>query len=264
MAAFSSPPAIVFTDLDGTLLDHDTYDWAPVAPMLERLRQLNVPVVLASSKTAAEMRPLSRAMGLNDIPMICENGAGLVQIAEDTSAAPAYYARLRATLDRLDPALRKNFQGFGDLGPEGIAQATGLTPEAARAAARRDFSEPGLWQGTEAQRQAFLKGLSAQGVSARQGGRFLTLSFGSSKADRMDEVRAGFGQPPCGALGDAPNDIDMLAAADFGVIVFNPHGVALSRQPGETEGTIMRTQAAAPEGWVEGVTWLLARLEIED
>ena len=49
---------IIFTDLDGTLLDHDTYSWEPAAAMLAELQRRGIPVVLNSSKTLAELERL--------------------------------------------------------------------------------------------------------------------------------------------------------------------------------------------------------------
>ena len=48
-------PLLVFSDLDGTLLDSHSYDWQPAAPWLSRLREANVPVILCSSKTSASV-----------------------------------------------------------------------------------------------------------------------------------------------------------------------------------------------------------------
>lgn len=42
---------IVFTDLDGTLLDHDTYGFEPARPALAMLARKKIPVTLNSSKT---------------------------------------------------------------------------------------------------------------------------------------------------------------------------------------------------------------------
>ena len=38
---------LVFTDLDGTLLDFHTLDWQPAAPWLEKLMDEQVPVILS-------------------------------------------------------------------------------------------------------------------------------------------------------------------------------------------------------------------------
>ena len=46
---------IVFTDLDGTLLDHHTYDHSPALPALAKLQEKQIPLVFCTSKTAAEI-----------------------------------------------------------------------------------------------------------------------------------------------------------------------------------------------------------------
>lgn len=68
-------PLLIFTDLDGTLLDSHSYDWQPAAPWLNRLREAGVPVILCSSKTSAKMLYLQKNVGLQGLPLIAENGA---------------------------------------------------------------------------------------------------------------------------------------------------------------------------------------------
>lgn len=72
----AAPVRLVFTDLDGTLLDHETYSFAPAAEALAALKARGVPLVLASSKTAAEIAELHRALGLGDTPAIVEKRRG--------------------------------------------------------------------------------------------------------------------------------------------------------------------------------------------
>lgn len=243
---------IVFTDLDGTLLDHQTYDAQPARPMLERLAAQDVPVILASSKTAAEIAVWQQALDLTRWPAIVENGAALAEGPFDDSA----YRRIRAALAEIGAP----FQGFGDMDTAELAALTGLTPEAARLARTRAHSEPGLWQGTEAALPAFLDALKPRGITARRGGRFLTLSFGGTKAGRMTELAARFGADTTIALGDAPNDAEMLAAADWAVVVRNDHGPGVAPLPDETR--VIRTKSPGPEGWREGMAAVLDRLGI--
>ncbi|WP_428927550.1 HAD-IIB family hydrolase [Marinibacterium sp. SX1] len=263
-----NPPALVFTDLDGTLLDHDSYDWSPAAPLLGRLTAAGIPVVLASSKTGAEMVPLRREMGLQGAPLICENGAGVIAAGPGPAAADRdAYERLRAGLDALPRALRGSFEGFGDMGPGRIAEITGLAPDAAAAAALRAFSEPGLWHGDAAGQDRFLAGLAERGITGRRGGRFLTLSFGGTKADRMDEIAGQYGRPVTIALGDAPNDREMLETADYGIVIANAHGTPLPPLAGETGGEgrggrIRRSRQPGPHGWSAELAGLLSDLGI--
>ena len=69
---------LVFTDLDGTLLAHDSYSWEGARPALEELKRQAVPLVFCTSKTRAEVRSLRKAIGNTD-PFIVENG-GVVAI----------------------------------------------------------------------------------------------------------------------------------------------------------------------------------------
>ncbi|MEC7764918.1 MAG: HAD-IIB family hydrolase [Pseudomonadota bacterium] len=255
------PPLLIFSDLDGTLLDHESYDWSPARPALERLARMGGGVVLATSKTAAEVVPLRDAIGLSDWPAIVENGAGILEPGAKPQAAPDY-DRLRAALEALPADLRSGFTGFGDLDAAGVADVTGLTPEGAALAKTRAFSEPGTWRGDEDTRAAFVRALADQGITARMGGRFLTLSFGRTKADAMAELISRFAPRHTMALGDAPNDAEMIEAAEIGVIIPNPHGAPLPALMGEADGRVTRTRRPGPEGWNLSVGQVIDELEL--
>jgi HAD superfamily hydrolase (TIGR01484 family) len=68
---------LVFSDLDGCLLDERTYRWDAARPALEALGSRGVPLLLCSSKTRAEMEALAGGLGLA-WPFIVENGGALV------------------------------------------------------------------------------------------------------------------------------------------------------------------------------------------
>ena len=249
---------VVFSDLDGTLLDHHDYSYAAALPALEVLRQNNIPLVLASSKTQSELAPLRTELGFSHCPAIVENGAGVLAAHEPSIASSAMYEKLLSQLDDLPNALRMHFVGFSQMAIAEIATSTGLSHEGALRAKERCYSEPGTWHGDDAQLKTFLAVLSAQGIVAKQGVRFLTLSFGGSKAARMAEIITNIqdetGKRPVSiALGDAPNDLEMLQAANHGVIIFNPAHAGIAKLPEEERGQITRSIQAGPAGWNEAV-----------
>lgn len=252
----------VFTDLDGTLLDHDTYRFDAALPAIAALRERSIPLVLASSKTEAEMAPIATALGL-DTPMIVENGAGIARFSDTASADDSIYGRIRALLGSLPPSLAGRFTGFGDWSVADVARETGLPLDSARLAKTRRFSEPGRWSGTEEEKRAFMALLAEQGLTAVQGGRFLTVMPPGSKAGAMARVVAALaearGEPVFSvALGDAPNDLAMIEAADLGIIIANPHHPPLPVTERERKGGILRSKLAGPASWNETILAFLA------
>ncbi|MCC0012403.1 MAG: HAD-IIB family hydrolase [Rhodobiaceae bacterium] len=251
---------VIFTDLDGTLLDHATYSHEAAAPALATLHKLNVPLILASSKTAAEIAPLHRELLLNGWPAIVENGAGVFDPAVSGKADNSEYLRIRQALAALPEELSRDFRGFGVMTDKEVAEITGLSVDKARLARMRCHSEPGLWTGSDSGPERFLEALEAAGISARRGGRFLTLSLGRTKAQAMSDIVLSLKPDKTVALGDAPNDREMLEAADIGVIVRNDHGIALPKLEGEAAGRIRRTQLSGPQGWNEAVMQIVQEL----
>ncbi|WP_180901262.1 HAD-IIB family hydrolase [Martelella soudanensis] len=253
---------IVFTDLDGTLLDHETYSFEPARPALEELKAHGIPLVLASSKTEAEMRPIAAAIGI-DYPMIVENGAGIVNWPGGGQDEDGVYDRLRAVLSSMDKDLRRHYQGFGDWSDGQVAEKTGMPLESARLARKRRFSEPGLWSGSEDEREAFAAILDAHGFQAVQGGRFFTLMPKTSKAEAMAKITRFYaemtGEPVFTvALGDAPNDAAMLESADRGFIIANPAHAEMPVSDRERAGFITRSERPGPFGWNDMILQLLA------
>jgi len=256
---------IVFSDLDGTLLDHETYSYAPAQPALDRLRAQAIPLVLATSKTAAEVADLRADMGFADYPAIVENGAGVLPAGATKAATDASgddHVRLIAALNQIPDALRAGFAGFTDWGPDGIAEKTGLSRDQAAKAGQRQFSEPGIWHGARADEDRFIAELARRGVAARRGGRFLTLSFVATKAGQMTAIRDAIAPGArMMALGDAPNDAEMIAAADIGVVVANPTAPDFTDLLGDAAGTVRRTTRAGPSGWNQAVLQVVNQTE---
>ncbi|WP_290887861.1 HAD-IIB family hydrolase [Hoeflea sp.] len=252
---------IIITDLDGTLLDHETYSYAEALPALNRLKQLGIPLILASSKTAAEIAPLRAELGFSHCEAIVENGSGILEAGNYEQGAGENYQQILQILNSLPPDLRRQYQGFSDWSAEEVSARTGLSLNQAAMAKQRRFSEPGLWLGNEADREEFIASIAARGLSALQGGRFTTLSFGGNKAQRMMELArrhsSDAGEPFTVALGDARNDVAMIESARLGVIIPNPAHGGIPQLEGEVTGRVIRAPSPGPKGWNQAITSLL-------
>ncbi|WP_245604541.1 HAD-IIB family hydrolase [Sulfitobacter donghicola] len=255
-------PLLVFTDLDGTLLSHSDYRWDAALPALKQLEKIGAGVILASSKTAPEIHQLREDMGLHHWPAIVENGSGRLEAQANAGKTDSIYARLCSVARKISANTGGGFRGFGDMDAREVSDITGLPVPSAALAKQRSFSEPGVWSGTAQEKENFLLALAKEGISGREGGRFLTLSFGGTKADQMERIIAEFAPHHTLALGDAPNDVEMLEAADFGVIIANPNRTPLPLLKGETSGRIQRTTLVGPEGWNAAVLAHIERMKL--
>lgn len=248
---------LVFSDLDGTLLRHEDYDWQAAVPGLNRLREIGAGLVLASSKTGVEIVDFQKQWGVEEWPAIVENGAGFIWPDQVIGSDGADYQKIRQILVQAP----KGFTGFGDMSDEDVADCTGLDLQSAHKARQRAFSEPGVWSGTADGLETFSEYLKENGVSARRGGRFLTLSFGRTKADAMSEIVQRLKPKLTIALGDAPNDVEMIEEADWGVVIANSHGPRVPPLQSESQGRILRTEHEGPKGWTEAILSLTANIQ---
>ncbi len=246
---------LVVTDLDGTLLDHHSYSFAPARDALELIRQRRVPLVLCSSKTRPEMVALQDALDI-EAPFICENGAAIYTPGETQPDAlvPPRSAVL-AVLRRLRAEHEFAFTGFADMSVAEIAESTGLSLEAAALAATRDFSEPLRWEDTGARLEQFHACLAEEDLVAQQGGRFLTVAGPTDKGIALTRLRQRYvATATVIALGDSPNDQSMLAVADIAVIIKSARSDSLDPQE---PARVIRSSHPGPLGWQEAMLPLL-------
>lgn len=146
-------PLLVFSDLDGTLLDSHSYDWQPAAPWLTRLREANVPVILCSSKTSAEMLYLQKTLGLQGLPLIAENGA-VIQLAEQWQEIDGFpriisgisHGEISLVLNTLREKEHFKFTTFDDVDDATIAEWTGLSRSQAALTQLHEASVTLIWQ----------------------------------------------------------------------------------------------------------------------
>jgi mannosyl-3-phosphoglycerate phosphatase len=280
---------LVFTDLDGTLLDHDTYDFSAALPALEALRAAHVPLILCSSKTFAELAHWWKVLDLND-PFITENGggwfipkhglvpaahqepgaAGKVPAGASSSPPPlgqerycfmlmgASYATLRTALGEIAKATGLPLVGFGDLSVAQVAARTGLTDAQSRLAKMRDADEPFFIDGDYGKDD--IDRLQSEtwriGLRMTRGGRFFHLTGRSDKGSAARELlklyRAAWQQPiRAMGLGDSLNDLPLLQAVDAPVLVRKKNGEIDERVLAHTKAQV--TIKPGPAGWNEAV-----------
>jgi HAD-superfamily hydrolase, subfamily IIB/mannosyl-3-phosphoglycerate phosphatase family len=272
---YSCSRYLVSTDLDGTLLDHYSYDWRAAQPSITRLLRAGTPIIINTSKTAAEVLQLQRAMGIEQ-PFVVENGSALYLPKSLFPTPPPSaidskhlgYWQLTFGLSReqiltflatIREQYNWQFSGFSDWSCEQVIDHTGLSEENAKMSLAREFSEPLLWADTAENFATFTTLAQQAGFKILQGGRFTHLLGNTNKGAPLIWLKQFYTErqsfpPQVIALGDSQNDADMFPEADFAVAVKSP-----THEYPEvlTKGKAIFTRGCGPEGWNEAIEEIL-------
>ena len=253
---------LIFTDLDSTLLDAQTYDFNPALPALKLIHSLNIPLILVSSKTRAEIEFFRKRLSL-DSPFIAENGGGIFfpnnfklpkdyHYEEVNGYNAIFLGRpIKEVLEKSRQLKEKfQFKSFSEMPPEEIAAITGLTLEQAILASNREFDEPIVLEPPLNDMEIFCKKASDLGLDCVHGGRFIHLFLGGDKGKAVGILiniyRQVRGNIFSIALGDSPNDISMLKVVDKAVLMQDKNAGYIK---GLAHPDLIKAEGNGPDAW---------------
>jgi mannosyl-3-phosphoglycerate phosphatase len=264
-------PLVVFSDLDGTLLDHTTYRFDAARAAIDRLRAEGVPLVLCTSKTRAEVEPVRVALG-NTHPFVVENGGGVyvpggyfpfeIDGAESRGGYQVVpfgdrYGDLVRALERASRASGVAVRGFATMSDADVAAATGLSIGVAGLARDREFDEPFVIL-EPARASDLCVAIEREGKWWTAGGRFHHIIGAGDKAAAIRWLislyRRQLGPARTVGLGDAPNDAGFLNVVDVPILIDSPRIDQLRTLV--PRGRV--TTLPGPSGWNEAVLAALA------
>lgn len=261
---------VVFTDLDGTLLDYTTYSYEKALDALRLLKEKEVPIIFCSAKTRAEQEIYHQELHIND-PFIVENGGAIfiprgyfpftfdhTKITRDYFVIELGipYSKIRAKLKKVEKELGLELRGFGDLSAEDVAKDSGLSLEFATRAKQREYTETFIIGG-EKDKKAALQKIEEEGLNWTHGGRYYSAMGGSDKGKAVNILTNLFKKKLNGietiGIGDSQNDLPMLAAVNTPVLL---------QKPGDlweeiNLANIHRVEGMGPEGWSKAIKILL-------
>ena len=265
---------IIFSDLDGTLLDHDSYSFKPALDALGRVKEMGIPLVLCSSKTKPEMLLWQERLGISG-PFIAENGGGIYLPERYDSAVSRFtrddsfleegfvvikneigIAQLQDAFTRVRHSLSAAIKSFSDMSIDEVVKLTSLSKDDASLAMKRSFTEPFIISDKDLdRREEIISAFADMGLKVVRGGRFYHLMGKCDKGLATKKVIQVFSKGHAESisslgLGDSENDAAMLFAVDRAVLVKRHDG---SWFDGPETETFLKVEGVGPAGWNEAV-----------
>ncbi len=255
---------IIFTDLDGTLLDLTTYSPEPAREAVAALQRAGVPIVFCSSKTRSEQRAIQIQLGIEG-PMIVENGSAvcLPAAGEVGASVPSggiagdrrrifglAVSRVREKVEELRSCTGLRFSSFWRMPLHQLCRLTGLPPDAALRAQQREYSVTVAGSFSAAEFSQMQQTARALGLKVFPGARFFTLTGAAADKGRAvqwmtNHYRRMYGAVRTVGIGDSANDLPLLAAVDLAYAVQRPDGTWYDFGPMQ----VKKMAGIGPVGW---------------
>ncbi|MHC4268628.1 MAG: HAD-IIB family hydrolase [Planctomycetota bacterium] len=266
---------IVFTDLDGTLLDHSTYSYGEAEKALKSLRERRIPLVLCSSKSRDEIKVYREKMSNNE-PFISENGGALF-IPEEYGLKCEFdkvedgyfvieigseYKNLLDVFERVKKNTGINLKTIKEFTVDELIRLTGLSKEEACLAQKREYILPFIIDGEQEDVENIKREIHSLGLNYTEGVRFVYLMDRNDKGKAVKILvnifRKNFPESKIVTvgLGDSLNDLPMLEAVDKAILVQKISGSYEDRI--KVDGLVY-ADGIGPVGWNKAVLGLFSK-----
>ena len=218
----------VVSDVDGTLMDH-SYDLTPARDTIKLLQELSIPVILCTSKTAAEVKVIRKQLNLSD-PYIVENGAAIygnsLMKVNGEIILGEKYEKLEKILRSISNEINYDLQPLNSISDEEATELTGLKGLSLELMRDRHWSMPFL-NPPESKEEDINICCKKFNVEIFKGNRMShMLSINSNKGKAINELRKYSNNPNIIiiGLGDSPNDLPLLLNSDYRIVIPGPCG----------------------------------------
>ena len=255
---------IIFTDLDGTLLDYEGYSYIKSQDSLKLINNNKFPLIILSSKTRNEIEFYRKKLGNND-PFVSENGGAIFipknyfdfSFEYDKQDENYFIIQLGMGYDKILESIKefkKKIKCFSDMSIEELSKDTGLPLNEAEMAKQREFIEP--FRILEHEKE-LLAEIGKLNLKVTKGGLYWhIMGKGNDKGKAVtiliELFRKKYGEIKTMGIGDSENDFEMLDNVDKAYLVMRQDGTYASEK-------YLKAEGIGPEGWNKAI-----RKEIEN
>ncbi len=259
-------PIWVVSDVDGTLMDH-SYDLSPARETIKKLQKLSIPVILCTSKTAAEVRVIRNELNLTD-PYIVENGAAIygesLKKVNGEIILGIKYEFLEEILKSISKEIDYKLIPLNNLTDQEATQLTGLKGNSLDLMRDRHWSMPFLNPPSflEEKMKICCKKFNVDIFKGNRMSHLLSINSNKGKAINALKKYSNIQNIQIIGLGDSPNDLPLLLNSNIRIVIpgLNGPNLSLLEQLKDLEFTL----ASEPNGygWKCEINKLIKKFEL--
>ena len=258
---------LIFTDLDGTLLDRDTFKFDVIRDYIKKLLTKGIFIIPNTSKTEKEILEFNKEIG-SSLPYISENGAVIngLDLLNSNLPKELILSREKDNLIKIfENSVPLNLQNkcrwLSEMDKKKQSLIFGLVNEKLKLALNRKYTVPFIFEGTKNEKKELSKVVKKSGLALQEGGRVINLTDKVNKAKALQVFVRFFKKNnkkvKTIAVGDNYNDLDMLKTSDYPCLVFNDK-FTLDQIP---INDLIATNKPSPEGWADVIKMALVKID---
>ena len=259
---------IIFSDLDGSLLDKDTFGFDEIEDYFKELISKGIKIIPNSSKTEAELSDFNNQYNLN-LSFIAENGSSIhgLNLIHENLPEKIILSRTADEIykvynQNITPDLKIKITFILNLKSNEQQEIFGLSLEKMNLAIKRDHSIPIQFNGTEIEKNEFIKIMNNSGLTIQTGGRIMNICDNVNKSKAMSKTMELINKEIDKEIitigvGDNQNDIDMLKHSDYPCLVKNN---SFDSSLLNIDNLIKSTEPS-PRGWADVIKTAIQKIK---
>ncbi len=258
---------VIFTDLDGSLLHRDTFQFDSIKDYIKNLVNNEIIIIPNSSKTEKEIEKFNNELGI-ELPYISENGSFIhgLNLINNNFPNKIVLSREKEELlkifnDNVPEQLKNKCTQISKIKKKEQEKIFGQKGSKLKDALDRKYTLPFLFNGDKNEKNKLIKILNSSSLTVQEGGRVLNLCDNINKVKSMNRVikilKKTKDKIKTIAVGDNYNDLDMLKNCDIPCLVFNDQ----FRLDQININNLIFTNKPSPEGWADVIKTALVKLE---
>ena len=252
----------VVSDVDGTLMDH-SYDLTPAKETIKKLQKLSIPVILCTSKTAAEVKVIRQELNLGD-PYIVENGAAIYGESLKKVHGKIILGLLEEILTCISKEVNYNLIPLNNLSDQEATELTGLRGNALTLMRDRHWSMPFLNppEHIEEKLENCCKRFKVEIFKGNRMSHLLSINSNKGKAINALKNYVNKSKIRIIGLGDSPNDLPLLLNSDFKIVIPGIKGPNLELLNKLKSYDFILAQEPNGYGWKSEINNLIKKLKL--